>query len=72
VALNFNMREHDGDVAVLVGTAEIVDDVPPSDANPAYQAKYRDRIRSLGMDAAGFAAAYPVAIRVRFSRVRGL
>ena len=72
VALSFNMREHDGDVAVLLGTAEIVDDAPPSDANPTYQAKYRDGIRGLGMDAAGFAAAYPVAIRVRFSRVRGL
>src|SRR5215831_17419027 len=72
VALNFNQRENDDDVAVLVGTAEIVDGGPPSDANPAYQAKYRDRIRSLGLDPAGFAAAYPVAIRVRFSRVRGL
>jgi PPOX class probable F420-dependent enzyme len=72
VALNFNMREHDDDVAVLVGTAEIAGDAPPSDANAPYQAKYRDRIRSLGMDAAAFAAAYPVAIRVRFSKVRGL
>jgi PPOX class probable F420-dependent enzyme len=72
VALNFNMREHDDDVAVLVGTAEIVGDAPPSDENSAYQAKYRDRIRSLGMDATGFAAEYPVAIRVRFSKVRGL
>jgi PPOX class probable F420-dependent enzyme len=72
VALSFNMREHDGDVAVLLGTAEIVEDAPASDTNPAYQAKYREGIRSLGMDAAGFAAAYPVAIRVRFSKVRGL
>src|SRR5215471_17753752 len=68
VALSFNMREHDGDVAVLLGTAEIVEDVPPSDANPAYLAKYRDGIGSLGMDPAGFAAAYPVAIRVRFTK----
>ena len=72
VALHFNMREHDGDVAVLVGTAEIVGDATPSDANPPYQAKYRDAIRSLGMDAAGFARTYPVAIRVRFTKVRGL
>ena len=72
VALSFNMRQHDGDVAVLLGTAEILDDEPPSDANAVYQAKYRDGIRSLGMDPAGFAAAYPVAIRVRFSKVRGL
>jgi PPOX class probable F420-dependent enzyme len=72
VALSFNLRENDDDVAVLLGTAEIVEDEPPSDANAVYQAKYRDGIRSLGMDAAGFAAAYPVAIRVRFSKVRGL
>ena len=72
VALSFNMRENDDDVAVLLGTAEIVEDAPPSDANPVYQAKYRVRIGSLGMDPASFAAAYPVPIRVRFSRVRGL
>jgi PPOX class probable F420-dependent enzyme len=72
VALSFNMRQHDGDVAVLLGTAEIADDEPPSDANVVYQAKYRDGIRSLGMDPAGFASAYPVAIRVRFSKARGL
>jgi PPOX class probable F420-dependent enzyme len=72
VALNFNMREDDDDVIVVVGSAEIVDDAPPPDANPAYLAKYRDGIRSIGMDPAGFAVAYPVAIRVRFSKVRGL
>jgi PPOX class probable F420-dependent enzyme len=72
VALNFNMRAHDGDVVVLLGTAEIVGDVPPPDRNEAYLAKYRDGIRGIGMDPARFAAAYPVAIRVRFSKVRGL
>jgi PPOX class probable F420-dependent enzyme len=72
VALTFNMRAHDGDVAVLLGTAEIAEDAPPSDANPAYQAKYRDGIGGLGMDPAGFAATYPVAIRVRLTKVRGL
>jgi PPOX class probable F420-dependent enzyme len=72
VALSFNMRENDDDVAVILGTAEIVEDAPPSDASAVYQAKYRDGIRSLGMEAAGFAAAYPVPIRVRFSKVRGL
>jgi PPOX class probable F420-dependent enzyme len=72
VALNFNMRAHDADVVVLLGTAEIVDDVPPPDRNHAYVEKYRDGIRGIGMDPASFAAAYPVPIRIRFSRVRGL
>jgi PPOX class probable F420-dependent enzyme len=72
VALSFNMREGDDDVAVLLGTAEIAEDAPSSDANPTYQAKYRDGIRGLGTDPAGFAAAYPVAIRVRLTRARGL
>jgi PPOX class probable F420-dependent enzyme len=73
VALTFNMRAHDGDVAVLLGTAEIAADVPPPNANQAYLTKYEDQIRGpLGMDPAGFAAAYPVAIRVRLTKVRGL
>ena len=72
VALSFNLHENDDDVAVLLGTAEIAEDAPPSDANPAYQAKYGAGIPAIGMDLAGFAAAYPVPIRVRLTRVRGL
>lgn len=72
VALHFDLRRHDGDVVVLLGTAEIAEGVPPPDRHPAYLEKYRDGIRRIGMDPAGFAAAYPVPVRIRFSRVRGL
>src|SRR5262249_23267939 len=44
VSLNFNNRDHSGDVVVIAGTGEVVDDAPPSDAHPAYQAKYREAI----------------------------
>src|SRR5262249_8779597 len=71
VSLHFDIRDGDDHLVVVLGTAEIDEDALPSDSNPAYQTKYRDRIRSLGMDSAGFAAKYPVAIRVRFAKVRG-
>jgi PPOX class probable F420-dependent enzyme len=70
VSLNFDGNGRGGEILVITGDAEIAQDVPSSDAHAAYAAKYAEWIPRLGMDAAGFAAAYPVAIRIRPTRVR--
>lgn len=69
VALNLNQR--DGDVVVLVGRAEEADDVPPSDRNPDYRAKYDAQMARVSGSAEKFAAAYPVPMRITIESVRG-
>jgi len=69
VSLNLNQR--DGDVVVLVGTAERADDIPPSDRNPDYVAKYSAGMERVSGSVAKFAAAYPVPMRITIDAVRG-
>ncbi len=69
VALNLNQR--DGDVVVLVGSAERDDSVPPPDRNPDYVAKYDAQMARVSGSAAKFAAAYPVPVRIKIDSVRG-
>jgi PPOX class probable F420-dependent enzyme len=46
------------------GTAEIVEDAAPASEIPEYVRKYREDMRRLGYEPAGFALDYSVAIRV--------
>ncbi|HEX4726143.1 MAG TPA: TIGR03667 family PPOX class F420-dependent oxidoreductase [Pseudonocardiaceae bacterium] len=69
VALNLNQR--DGDVVVLIGTAERADDLPPSDRNDDYLAKYDAQMARVSGSPAKFAAAYPVPMRITIESVRG-
>jgi len=71
VALNFNASETGGDVAVLRGTAEVVGDEAPADANDEYIAKYTVPLERLGYTPAQFAAEYSVPIRVTPTHLRG-
>lgn len=69
VSLHLNQR--DGDVVVLVGSAERDDTVPPSDRNPDYVTKYSAAMARVSGSVAKFAAAYPVPMRIRIDSVRG-
>ena len=60
-----------GDIVVLSGRAEILDDQPPAHEFPAYAAKYGVDAARISGDVASFAAAYPIAIKVTVDRVRG-
>lgn len=71
VALHFDADEGGGDVAVLTGTAHIVEhEVLPSKA-PAYLDKYAAAMEQVVGGVEPFAEQYPVAVRVRIERVRG-
>jgi PPOX class probable F420-dependent enzyme len=71
VGLNFDGNGQGGDIVIITGQAHISPNEPPADQNPAYVAKYHDRIaRSFGTPA-NFAAQYSVAIRITPSRVHG-
>jgi PPOX class probable F420-dependent enzyme len=69
VSLNLNQR--DGDVMVLVGHAERIDDVPPPNGNPDYMAKYEVDMGRVSGDPDKFAASYPVPMRITIDSVRG-
>jgi PPOX class probable F420-dependent enzyme len=68
VDLNLNSNAHGGDVVRIEGTAEIVEDAPPSTEVPEYVEKYRSAITRIGFDPAGFARAYSVPLRVTPTR----
>ncbi|GAA5135419.1 hypothetical protein GCM10023320_64920 [Pseudonocardia adelaidensis] len=70
VSLHFDSNGG-GDVVVLSGTAEVVDDQPAVPDNPAWLEKYREAIDARFGDAVTFAAAFPVPVRIRVTRVRG-
>ena len=71
VALNFDGNGQGGKIAVITGDAEIIEGAAPADSNSAYVAKYRDQMSRIGHDPAGFGQAYPVAIQIKPTRVRG-
>ncbi len=71
VSLNFDGNGRGGDVVVLTGDARIADDVPPSMQNEPYAAKYAEAAARVSGDVEKFAADYPVALRIKLTRVRG-
>jgi PPOX class probable F420-dependent enzyme len=71
VALNFNTDADGGDVGVLIGEAQILQDPLPLGRIKAYLRKYKEGIKSLGMTPESLQAAFRVAILVIPQTVRG-
>jgi PPOX class probable F420-dependent enzyme len=71
VSLNFDGDGNGGDIVVLAGDVEIAPNEPPVHENPAYLAKYGDRITAGWQTAENFASIYSVPMRFRPRRVRG-
>jgi len=71
VALHLNSTPSGGDVVVLLGEGRVDDAGLTADERAAYDAKYADGIRGLGMTPGGFHADYSVTLRVRVRRLRG-
>jgi hypothetical protein len=57
-------------VATFEGSAQIVDRHPQAHEVPAYLAKYRDGIASIGMTPQQMGAEYATALRISPTRVR--
>jgi PPOX class probable F420-dependent enzyme len=71
VALHFNTNAQGDDVVVITGEARLAPQEPLADQVPAYVAKYGKAMAGVSGSAAAFAAQYPVAVRIRPTKVRG-
>jgi PPOX class probable F420-dependent enzyme len=71
VAVHLDGDGRGGDIVIVTGNARVAPDTPPADRIPEYVAKYREGLRRIGMTAESFARAYPVAVRVTLTRLRG-
>jgi PPOX class probable F420-dependent enzyme len=71
VALHLNGDRRGGDIIVLTGIADVLDDAAPPHAVPAYLDKYRRGMTRVSGSPEAFSQAYPAAVRVRPARVRG-
>lgn len=69
VSLNFD-SEDGGDVVIMIGRAEIVDDVPPAHQVPEYVTKYGERMTRMFGSLEGFSERYSVPISIDLQRVR--
>jgi PPOX class probable F420-dependent enzyme len=70
VSLNFDGNGRGGDIVVLAGTAELIDDFPPAHEYEPYVAKYAEDMTRVFGTAENFARQYPVVMRIRITRVR--
>jgi len=71
VALHFDSTGHGSNIVVFSGAAEIADDLPPPHEMPEYANKYRAGFARIGVTPEQFSYAYPLALRVRPTRLRG-
>jgi PPOX class probable F420-dependent enzyme len=71
VSLHFNGTHTGGDVVVMTGTAEILDDYPSPADHTAYLDKYGDEMQRITGSVEAFAAEYPVPVRIRITQTRG-
>lgn len=71
VSLNFDGNGQGGDIVVLTGDAEVVRDHPLATGNPEWLAKYTEAAKQVFGGVDRFAREYPVAMRVRITKVRG-
>lgn len=69
-SVHLNSTPRGGGIVVLSGVAEIAE--PSAEELAAYDEKYADDIKRLGMTAAAFHASYSVPIRLRPEHMRGL
>lgn len=70
VSLNFDGNGRGGDIVVLTGTAELINEFPAASEYKPYADKYAEEINRAFGTAENFAAKYPVAMRIRVARVR--
>jgi PPOX class probable F420-dependent enzyme len=70
VCLNLNSTPSGGEVVIIEGTAEIIDDGPPADEDDQYVTKYSDPMADLNMTPQSFATDYPVRIHIQPMRLR--
>jgi PPOX class probable F420-dependent enzyme len=71
VALHLDGDGTGGDIVVLTGEVAEAPDEPPVQNNPAYLAKYGERITSGWGTPEVFASTYSVPLRFRPRRIRG-
>lgn len=71
VSLNLDGDGKGGDIVVVTGTARLIDDVPPCDQLPAYLEKYEALMTRVAGSPEKFGKAYPVAMRIDITKVRG-
>lgn len=69
VALNFNSDAAGGDVVVISGRAEVIENAAPASTVPSYLDKYRDGMAYLGLKPAEFDATYSVGLRITPTKV---
>ena len=70
VSFNLNTDPDGDEVVTMEGEARIELSLPPSSANPAYQAKHRHMIERYGWTPEWLADNYPVPIVIRPTRWR--
>ncbi|WAL66859.1 TIGR03667 family PPOX class F420-dependent oxidoreductase [Amycolatopsis cynarae] len=71
VSLNFDGNGRGGDIVVFTGTARLLPDHPRPHEVPAYLEKYREDMNRISGSPERFGEAYPVALRIDVTRVRG-
>ena len=71
VAVNFNGTETGGDIQVFTGHATIDETGPSADELEAYDAKYDDAIKEIGLTRESFHAEYSILIRITPDKLRG-
>ena len=70
VCLNLNSTPTGGEIVIIEGRAEIVEDGLPAHEDERYVSKYEGPMEDLGMTPESFAADYPVRIHVQPGRLR--
>lgn len=71
VALHFDGNGQGGDIVVFAGTARLVPDATPAHRNLDYVAKYGPSMARVSGSETEFGEAYPVALRIDITKVRG-
>lgn len=71
VCLHFNGNDHGGDIVVLTGTAEILDDCPSAADSSDYRDKYAEGMERVSGSVQAFAEDYAIPLLVRVTRARG-
>lgn len=71
VALNLDSDGRGGDIVVLTGQAELIEEGDYQHQLDAYQEKYQEGFKRIGKSAEEFFSNYSVAIRVNPQSLRG-
>ncbi len=70
VSLNFDGNGQGGDIVVMTGTAQLLEDFPLAHEYKPFAEKYAEQTERVFDNAEDFARKYPVAMRIRISRLR--